>query len=263
MEIGPHESKEESDTKVGANDGAPHELEDHGPDRPAAFAALELAGVAGFLGLVANTGKGAYISLSGCVSPVLVGRMGIAVVLGILAADLGSGIVHWAADNWGSGTWPIVGPAFIQPFRHHHVDPRAITRHGFLELNGNNFIVSLPLAWVASAVLSSPNVNPDAALATASFWLSFAMFSALTNQFHSWSHMENPPRLVQVLQSARILMSRKHHHVHHIRPHDRNYCITTGWLNGPLAAIRFFEAIEWAITVTTGAVPLHESLEKG
>ena len=68
----------------------------------------------------------------------------VASVAGLLLADLASGVVHWAADNWGTGGWPIVGPRFIEPFREHHHDPQAIIHHGFAELNGNNCLVSLP-----------------------------------------------------------------------------------------------------------------------
>lgn len=75
------------------------------------------------------------------------------VLLGLLssslAADLGSGIVHWSADTWGSQHWPIVGRALIAPFREHHLDPKAITRHGLLETNGASSFVVLPLVFGA------------------------------------------------------------------------------------------------------------------
>ncbi|KAL7930180.1 Kua-ubiquitin conjugating enzyme hybrid localization domain-containing protein [Trichoderma chlorosporum] len=260
--------KRSSTANMGAMKTEPKaENKDRHPDedRTMATVLMEFCGVAVFFGQAAVTAKKMFDRLATddtSSSTILDVRlyMAISVVFGSLAADIISGVVHWAADNWGSGSWPGIGPAFIQPFRSHHVDPRSITRHGFLELNGNNFIVSIPALWAASSTLGSQ--DSASALTAAAFWLSFAFFCGYTNQFHCWSHMENPPMLVRGLQDAGILMSRQHHHLHHIRPHDCYYCITTGWMNRPLTAIGFFEGLEKAITAVTGAVPLHQQVQK-
>jgi len=52
-----------------------------------------------------------------------------------------------------------------------------------------------------------------------------------------------------------LVLGREHHMHHHYYPFDRNYCITTGWLNGPLQAIGFWRALESIITKITGLIP--------
>jgi plasmanylethanolamine desaturase len=224
--------------------------------RTSAHVLLEFCGVVLFLGWAATTAKSVYDRfMDDGASPITTYRMVVAVVLGMMAADLTSGVVHWAVDNWGESNFPVLGSVFFRPFHHHHADPHAITTHGFIETNGNNFFSSLPLLWAAASAITYPDAASS--LAFASFWLSYALCSGFANQIHSWAHMKNPPKLVRDLQDFGLLVSRRHHQVHHIRPHDCNYCLVTGWMNRPLTAIGFFEAIERMITKLTGSVPLH------
>ena len=68
----------------------------------------------------------------------------------------------------------------------------------------------------------------------------FTFLILLTNQFHKWSHLEDPPAWVALLQRTRLILSPVQHEVHHTPPFDRYYCITTGWMNPPLDWIGFF-----------------------
>lgn len=156
-----------------------------------------------------------------------------------LSADFASGFVHFLADNFGNPETPFFGKVFIYAFREHHVDPKAITRHSFVETNGANCLVSLPpmiFIWFAT----SP---ADDYLLRLYFTLFFVSIF-LTNQIHKWSHMDSPPRIVAALQQAHVILPVAHHQVHHAAPHDKYYCITCGWLNWPLQRLQFFQTLK-------------------
>ncbi|MEN9800328.1 MAG: hypothetical protein RL653_4025 [Pseudomonadota bacterium] len=179
-----------------------------------------------------------------------------AIAAGYLLADFISGFVHWMADSWGSVDMPLVGKALLRPFREHHVDAKAITRHDFVETNGNNCFISLAPAL---ACLLLPIDGP--------LWLfgvvtvaSLVVWIFLTNQFHKWSHVDEPPALVDLLQRAHLILPRGHHDHHHRAPYNRTYCITAGWMNYPLDAVRFFPLMEKLVTAVTGMLPRQDDI---
>jgi len=165
---------------------------------------------------------------------------------GVLAADLLSGLVHFACDRFFGEHTPLIGALFIAPFREHHRDPRAIARHGFCELNGNNAIALVP--WLALAHIG---FQPASASLGCSFGqaclLGLTAAVAATNQLHSWAHLRDPPRIVRTLQRAGVILSPAAHRLHHRGDHTRAYCITTGWLNGPLDRHAVFARLEAAV----------------
>ncbi|HEX8441417.1 plasmanylethanolamine desaturase [Archangium sp.] len=179
-----------------------------------------------------------------------------AVLLGYLAADFVSGLVHWMGDTWGSTEMPVLGKAFIRPFREHHVDEKAITRHDFVETNGNNCLVSIPVALLAVALPhSSPGwVFVSTFLGAMIFWV------MATNQFHKWSHVDSPPALIGFLQRTHLILPPDHHRVHHTAPYNKYYCITVGWMNKPLLMIAFFPTMERLITWATGMIPRKDDI---
>jgi len=176
----------------------------------------------------------------------------LAMLLGLLAADFASGVIHWTFDTWGSVNTPIVGQLAVRQFREHHVDASSITRHDFVETNGHNVGLSIVPSVVGLVVLGR-GTHLCTVIAMALF--SMAAFVALTSQIHKWAHMATPPRIVRWLQNMRLFISARHHAAHHQAPNDRYYCITVGWLNRPLQEIRFFETLERVITTLTGATP--------
>lgn len=167
-------------------------------------------------------------------------------LLGMVCGDFITGLVHWAADTYGGERTPFIGRSLVRPFRVHHARPREICEHGIVETVGNSCILATPMlalllnltAYIESFVLSA-----------------FALFTAVvtvgvtvaTNQFHKWSHQDVPPRLVRLLQRARIILSPEHHRAHHTAPFEMSYAITNGWLNPLLNRTRFFRRLEGAL----------------
>ena len=173
---------------------------------------------------------------------------------GFVLADFFAGIVHWFADTWGSVHWPVVGPTLIRSFREHHVDQNAITRHDFVETNGSSALAVLPL--LLTAIFYQPTTQLAIFFVGTAAWL--CAFIVFTNQFHKWAHTSKNSQFVSLLQNSQIILPRKHHARHHAGKFDRDYCITSGWLNPLLNKIGFFSGLEYLVSRMTGAIPREE-----
>ena len=134
-------------------------------------------------------------------------------VIGVLTADLFSGIVHWVADSYGSvdmfligkvrhfvgnrlpaWTWAvkvfsffvaifIVWQNLLRNFREHHIDPTAITRHDFIETNGDNFAFMIPpLAYLAFNFQTSTNEQIQHGYNWHLYLFLLLVFVSMTNQ---------------------------------------------------------------------------------
>ena len=165
-------------------------------------------------------------------SPARFWIIGAAMIAGYVAADLVSGVVHRIFDTWGSESTPLLGQSFIRPFREHHSDPLSITRHDFVETNGNSALATLPVLAGACFVPTDSRIG----LAVAAFLLFTSLGVLATNQIHKWAHVERPSRLVRLLQRWNLILSTEQHRRHHAAPYATHYCITTGWLNPLLDA---------------------------
>ena len=154
----------------------------------------------------------------------------LAVPVAWVLADLLSGLLHWACDSFGSVHTPLVGRAFIRPFREHHADPEEMTRHDFVETHGASCLAALPLL---AAACFAPGPFVQALLVLT------ALGALATNQCHKWAHMDEAatPRFVRRLQRRGLVLPREHHRLHHTAPFDTHFCMSCGWLNGPFNAV--------------------------
>jgi ubiquitin-conjugating enzyme E2 variant len=209
---------------------------------------VEIAGITVFLGLILLLSVRILLAVKDWNDALWVG---ICVVAGFLLADFVSGLVHWAGDTLATVEAPFLGPHFIKPFREHHTDPRGITRHDFVETNGNNCLISVPLLSGITPVMPE-ETGPWFYCCSTIVFLTWFVFG--TNQFHKWAHAETPPRFALVLQRWGVILPPAHHDIHHTAPHDTHYCITVGWLNPILAQLRFFRVLEWMVARTWPAL---------
>lgn len=172
----------------------------------------------------------------------------LAVIAGLLAADVTSGFVHWWMDTWGTPETPFFGEMFIRDFRIHHTDQQEMTRHGFFETNGNNAIAAL-LVLVPAVIWTSG--RPE----VLAFLISWMLGILFTNQIHKWAHQAQPPIVVTKLQAWHLILPPSLHAKHHAQPYTTYYNITTGWLNFMIERLRIYPVLERGIVFVTGWKP--------
>lgn len=175
----------------------------------------------------------------------------VALASGIVAADLGSGLVHWSADTWGRDDLPIIGRRLLVPFRLHHVNPDDFLRRSFLETNGDAAFLTVPVLAALCGVPLDTRLGAAGAVAG----LGLCGIGMMTNQIHQWAHMTSPPAAIRRLQTWRLILDRVEHAAHHAGACDVHYCIATGWCNGPLESFGFFRRLEIAVMRVTGLQP--------
>jgi len=188
------------------------------------------------------------LAFAGAWLPLLGGALA-----GVLVADFATGIVHWGCDSWGDARTPWVGPGLIASFRAHHRDPSAMLDHDWIEVNGE-VATAAAAAFALMTLPISQAWLSEHAFAAAFGWAGVSC-GALANQLHQWAHLPRPPLAVRGLQRAGLILSRKRHGAHHRAPNTNAYCISTGWSNALLDAIRFWRGLERSITWLTGAEP--------
>ncbi|CAH2077822.1 unnamed protein product [Thlaspi arvense] len=168
--------------------------------------------------------------------------------VGYILADLVSGVYHWASDNYGDESTPLVG-TLIEDSQSHHKWPCTITRRQFA--NNLHFLAR----GVTLTVLPLDLAFNDHVVH--GFVSTFAFCVLFCQQFHAWAHgtKSKLPPLVVALQDMGLLVSRTHHVKHHRAPYSNNYCVVSGVWNKALDENNVFEAMEMVLYFQLGVRP--------
>lgn len=131
------------------------------------------------------------------------------IIAAYILADLLSGLYHFATDkgfNFGNQ---------IEMFQEHH-DTNTMNGFDWQTFAGGMPIVAIG-GWFHSA-----------------FFLALGVFVALTQVTHYYAHVRSGSplvhRVVRALQGW-LIVSPHSHASHHQPPHNRNFCLLSGWNN--------------------------------
>ncbi|RCS57126.1 fatty acid desaturase CarF family protein [Parvibium lacunae] len=179
----------------------------------------------------------------------------IQVIVGVVIADLVSGLFHWFEDGYIHKKMPILGKWFGQVAednRLHHSKPRAFLSKSWWQSSADLCLAAL-LVLAGAAWLKVLN---------AGVWV-FAILVANANQIHKWAH-QNPKEkgwLVHSLQKLRILQTPREHGRHHTGEKDTHYCVITNFTNPVLEKMGFWKVLDWVMTKVFGLKRFNETAQ--
>ncbi|KAG9454086.1 hypothetical protein H6P81_006990 [Aristolochia fimbriata] len=168
--------------------------------------------------------------------------------LGYLAADLTSGLYHWAIDNYGNPDTSVYG-SYINTFQAHHKWP---TDAAYYEAVSGTYKIARGVAFILLP-LDLFVTNP----LFLSFLGAYGGFSTFSAQFHEWAHRpkSSVPRIVVMLQNMGLLLPPRKHAKHHRPPHEGSYCTISGLCNDFLDNYGVLRRLEMILFSVLGIRP--------
>ena len=156
----------------------------------------------------------------------------------IIAADFVAGLVHWWEDAYIREKTPLIGKLVGTNNMVHHYYPRYFTKFGWWTSSWDLVVLGsilLLIAWYFK-FLSWPLV-------------AFVILASNANQIHKFSHRTKSEngRIINFLQKYKIILTPKHHAVHHTNPKNIYYCPITNMLNPILNFVDFWTKLEWVV----------------
>lgn len=168
------------------------------------------------------------------------------ILFAYLLADFIVGIYHWIKDSYFTPFTPIIGKTFIWYSRLHHIRPKYVTEFTDWQLFSSSAIWTF--LWMGPLFLL---IGPTLFLT-----ILFLMIS-LNDVIHKYAHLHDHerPALITWMQQIYLIQSQDEHHLHHISPHDVNYCPITPYVNVVLERLDFWRKIENLVEKFTGVKP--------
>lgn len=165
----------------------------------------------------------------------------------VVIGDFATGVFHWATDNYGSIKTPVFGTV-CAAFQGHHLTPWTITFRSFVNNVYKICFATVPVLLLLGLALTFLHMHP----LTNIFFVLFANWWMVSQEFHKYAHMKRVPPPVRWLQDRGIILSRREHGLHHTAPFEGHYCILTGINNGWLDRTQFFRYLENVVFRLTG-----------
>lgn len=115
----------------------------------------------------------------------------------------------------------------VYDFKKHHPFPDLLGRHSFLHLmKAPTFLIVLPLSLVLNLVFWV--LQPPAWVLVGTVVL--LLGSSMTQAFHGALHRDDVGPVVRAMRSARLVMTRRAHQLHHDTL-TQDFAIISGWAN--------------------------------
>lgn len=199
--------------------------------------------------------------LQAALHPTLIVILLLAFIVGTFAADLVTGLLHWAFDTWFSPHSGVFR-RMVAIVRDHHVRPYEIFSFRFATDIG-------VLSWFAALgafillLATRPLAFSDSLVCGLAFSaIVFSVNVSLMYEYHKWGHRRQRGPIARIAQRLGLLLSPDHHLQHHRGAHDSHYCLVNGMADRTLGSLGLFRGLERVITAVTGVVPRADAMPR-
>ncbi len=180
----------------------------------------------------------------------------IQIILGLIAADILTGMFHWIEDryfSYNSSNWII---RMIARDNHmHHYFPRATLASSYAET------CMIPIIIVTIIMLLFIAMFPNLFYEYFYFFITLYIGASVANLFHYWSHQrkcETIP-IIGFLQESGLLCNHSYHSIHHINSTEK-YCVIFRFNNYLLDSINFWSWLEYIVEIIGSIKPSNTNL---